>query len=330
MKNIHSHLRLQRGLTLTELVVAMAVAGILLAGGYGIFLAQQKTYAVQNQVAEMQQNARAAMNMLTRDLRMAGHGVPDLWSVDINGNTYSSTVTADGTTVTLLGCFGPPGGYLATSAGKGDTQIFLVNDKQLENFDDSHTGDRSYIFIGEYDKALVTDINYDDNTLTIDTDPALPENQGLKKRYPTTRLSASADSGDNQIRVLSTANILAGDILTLGDERLYVTDIAGNTISFSRGLLFGYPRATRVNPIPVYFVQALQYNLRSDGVVTRHDLWARGQRTRLAENIRALNVTQTDLGPYRITLTARTGVPDETGKFRSRTYCFTVRVRNRM
>ena len=41
-------IRRQRGLTLTELVVAMAVAGILLAAGYGIFLTQQKTYAVQD------------------------------------------------------------------------------------------------------------------------------------------------------------------------------------------------------------------------------------------------------------------------------------------
>ena len=69
--------RHQRGLTLTELAVAMAVAGILLAAGYGIFVAQQKTYAVQDQVVQIQQNARVAMNLVARDLRMAGHGRPD-------------------------------------------------------------------------------------------------------------------------------------------------------------------------------------------------------------------------------------------------------------
>jgi type IV pilus assembly protein PilW len=72
----NSNLGLQRGLTLTELAIAMAVAGIFLAAAYGIFLTQQKTYAVQDQVAEVQQHARVTMNMLARDLRMAGHGIP--------------------------------------------------------------------------------------------------------------------------------------------------------------------------------------------------------------------------------------------------------------
>jgi prepilin-type N-terminal cleavage/methylation domain-containing protein len=339
MKPIDSCLSARSGLTLTELVVAMAVAGILVGAGYGIFTTQHRTYVIQDQVVEMQQNARTAMNALTRDLRMAGHGVPDLWSVDINGNTYSSKVTAIGSTMTLLGCFGPPEGYLARSAAIGDTRIVLDNDEQLKRFDDSGTGDRRYIFIGEYDKAIITELDYDDNTLTLDTDPGVTGNQGLKKRYPATRLRGAATIGDIQITVSSTNHFQTGDILILGDERLYVIGIAGDdTIDFdtdpkkpgNQSLRFAYPSGTRVNPIPVYRVQALRYHLGDDGILRRHDLETNGQRRAVAENIEAVDITRTDSGTYHITLTAKTDGPDEAGRYRGRTYRFTVRVRNRL
>ncbi len=304
--------RLHSGLTLIELVVAMAVAGILLAGGYGIFLSHQRTYAVQDQVVEIQQNARVAMNLLARDLRMAGHGVPKLWPVDIGGITYSDPVTAVGTTLTLLGCFGAPEGYLSTSADIGATQIELVD---ASDFD---TVDRRYIFIGEYDKVI---INFKDgNKLTL--------NQGLKKRYPTTRLSADADSGDTDISVDTPHSFLVGDIVTLGDERFYVTGIAGNTITFNKPLQFEYPSSARLNPIPVYRVQALRYAINADGIITRQDLETGGPRRQLAENIQTLAITPISSTVYGISLTARTSVPDDAGRFRSRTYTFTVKVRN--
>ena len=331
MRTLDSFIRMQRGLTLIELVVAMAVAGILLAAGYGIFLTQQKTYAVQDQVAEIQQNARVAMNMLARDVRMAGHGVP-MWDVSIGGTTYSDTVTAVGSTMTLLGCFGAPEGYLRTSAGKEATQIVLVDSDQASKFD---TGDRGYVFIGEYDKAIIDTIS--GNALTIDTDPALDGNQGLRKRYPTARLDGAVEAGANQISVDNTNNIQVGDILTLGDERLYVTGITPTTIEFDTDpttpltrdpLQEGYQSLTLVNPIPVYRVQALQYAL-TNGRITREDL-ADGGAVRLAENIQSFTITpQIANNPtYDIEITARTDVPDDAGRFPGRAYDFTVRVRN--
>jgi prepilin-type N-terminal cleavage/methylation domain-containing protein len=301
----------EKGLSLTELAVAMAVAGILLAAGYGIFLTQQKTYAVQDQVAEIQQNARVAMNLLMRDVRMAGHGVPTLWPVVIGGNTYSDTVTAAGDTLTLLGCFGAPRGYLSRSANVGAREIQLVD---ASDFD---TGDRRYVFVGEYDKNIIERI--EGNRLFL-IEP-------LTKRYPTTRLTAQSNPGDTEISVTDTAEILAGDILTLGNERLYVTLVSGDSISFSNPLELEYPVGTRVNPIPVYFVQALQYVRGSDNIITREDL-SGGGRQHLAENIEALSFTEVAAGTFEIALTAETDVPDGAGRNRSRAYRFTVRGRN--
>lgn len=310
MKSSEHHVRGQTGLTLAELMVAMAVAGILLAAGYGVFLTQQKTYAVQDRVAKLQQNARAAMNLITRDLRMAGHGLPT-WSVQIGGKTYSKAVTAMGDTLMILGCFGAPASYLSASVDSGETRIRLVDPGRF------NTGDRKYIFIGEYDKAVIRDIV--GNRLDLE--------HPLKKRYPTTRLAAAANPGDSQISVQDTAHILAGDILPLGDERLYVSGVGGNVITFGNPLKFEYTSQTRFNPVPVFFVQALRYTLDRDGRIKREDLSGGGKQT-LAENIEALTFSEVSHGVYQIALSARANVPDDDGRFRSRTYDFRVRVRN--
>ena len=62
----------QQGFTLTELLVAMAMVGIVMAAVYSTYKSQQDTYVAQEQVAEMQQNLRASLYQLARDLRMAG------------------------------------------------------------------------------------------------------------------------------------------------------------------------------------------------------------------------------------------------------------------
>lgn len=62
-----------RGFTLVELLVAMVIATIVLAAIYGSYLVQQNHYLAQSQVTEMQQNIRAAMDLISRDIRMAGY-----------------------------------------------------------------------------------------------------------------------------------------------------------------------------------------------------------------------------------------------------------------
>jgi prepilin-type N-terminal cleavage/methylation domain-containing protein len=67
------YLRLnQKGITLIELLVALVILGLVVAGIYRVFVAQSKAYTVQDQVVEVQQNVRSAMELLLRDLRMAG------------------------------------------------------------------------------------------------------------------------------------------------------------------------------------------------------------------------------------------------------------------
>ena len=67
----------RKGMTLIELLVALVVSGILVAGVYRTFVSQQNTFTVQEQVVDMQQNVRLAINRMTRELRMAGYGRMD-------------------------------------------------------------------------------------------------------------------------------------------------------------------------------------------------------------------------------------------------------------
>jgi prepilin-type N-terminal cleavage/methylation domain-containing protein len=62
----------KKGVTLIELLVALVICGIVIAGIYRVFIAQTRAYTVQDQVAEVQQTIRSAMELMLRDIRMAG------------------------------------------------------------------------------------------------------------------------------------------------------------------------------------------------------------------------------------------------------------------
>ncbi len=63
----------QNGLTLVEIMVAVALSVILLAGVIQIFVGTKGTYRLQDNMSRLQENGRFALNYLTRDVRMAGY-----------------------------------------------------------------------------------------------------------------------------------------------------------------------------------------------------------------------------------------------------------------
>lgn len=70
----------EKGITLIELLVALIISAAVIAGIYRVFVAQSKAYTVQEQVVEVQQGTRSAMEILLRDLRMAGFDSDDVGS----------------------------------------------------------------------------------------------------------------------------------------------------------------------------------------------------------------------------------------------------------
>ncbi|MES1210585.1 MAG: prepilin-type N-terminal cleavage/methylation domain-containing protein, partial [Pseudomonadota bacterium] len=64
-----------RGMTLVELMVALAVAGVVMSSAFVFFAAQRRVYDAQIKVLGVQQNLWAAMDTLSRFVRSAGTGM---------------------------------------------------------------------------------------------------------------------------------------------------------------------------------------------------------------------------------------------------------------
>lgn len=65
--------KIQRGISLVEIMVAL-IAGLILTGGMiQIYASNHQTYRVADASARIQENARLALELLARDIRMAGY-----------------------------------------------------------------------------------------------------------------------------------------------------------------------------------------------------------------------------------------------------------------
>jgi len=62
----------RQGFSLVELMIAMLVGMIVLGSLYNLFTVQSKILGNQEMAVEMQQNARMAMDIMTREMRLAG------------------------------------------------------------------------------------------------------------------------------------------------------------------------------------------------------------------------------------------------------------------
>ena len=78
----------ERGFTIVELLIALTIGLIVLAALVSVFIQQRKTYDVQVQITEMIQSARAAMDMMSREIRMAAY---DPTGAGFDGIIYNAT-----------------------------------------------------------------------------------------------------------------------------------------------------------------------------------------------------------------------------------------------
>jgi type IV pilus assembly protein PilW len=88
-----------KGITLIELLVGLLICGLVIAGIYRVFVAQSKAYTVQDQVVEVQQSIRSAMEILLRDLRMAGFDDDNLQSPITIANPIATPLADNSITV---------------------------------------------------------------------------------------------------------------------------------------------------------------------------------------------------------------------------------------
>ena len=180
--NMDTQFKKGKGLTLIELLIALTISAILIAAIYRTFIGQQKTYTVQEQVADMQQNVRVAINRMMREIRMAGFGnVSNIlppqgqpfeaihWSGMelitfnniINPSNNKNNVSQNDDQITIIGAFEQVSTLAVDHSGGKDT-IQLV--EKASEFDTKY---RKYICIGGVESHTIKKIDPAINTITL-------------------------------------------------------------------------------------------------------------------------------------------------------------------
>jgi type IV pilus assembly protein PilW len=125
-----------RGFTLAELLVGLFISGVVMTTILSAYYSQKKSYAVQDQLAAMVQNLRAAMDSMAREIRIAGY--------DPTGLANAGIVVADTTSITVTEDLDGDGAIagdesityaLADSDGDGDTDLERNSNLIAENID---------------------------------------------------------------------------------------------------------------------------------------------------------------------------------------------------
>ena len=110
----------QRGFTLLELMVASSMGLIVLAAMTSLFKTGMDTTYTVTQRAETQQNMRAAIELLTKDLSLAGAGLPSGGLQLVTGGTVSRFACNQTGTCYI------PGGTYPNSGGGGPNYMYGI------------------------------------------------------------------------------------------------------------------------------------------------------------------------------------------------------------
>jgi len=282
--------RRQKGFSLVEMLIAMVIALVVIGGVYRTFTVQQKTFVVQEQVSEAQQSVRAVMDLIARDIRMAGFGRPP-WAVDTLSEAVTITVGPQPTPnrvikLELVGVFGGPIALLQNPATMGDQQIILNHNAVLD----------------QNDNLLVFEQYYDSDPSGDPLSPPIPS-----IRYTNVVVwNGTGEEGSVTIDI-------DGDGSTGGQDGLEV-DFRADADSDSNRKVYSQ----------VYRVEAMEY----EWTETTGELRRNGSV--LAANVDNFQITDLNNGSYQVTIKVetRTNDPDFAGGHRERTLTSTIRARN--
>ena len=73
VNDLKSYTSVQRGLTLIEIMIALVIGSVLVAGAGKIFISSKRNVETQLNLQQIQENARYALDLICRDLRRAGY-----------------------------------------------------------------------------------------------------------------------------------------------------------------------------------------------------------------------------------------------------------------
>ena len=175
MQGLKKRTHEQKGFTLVELLVVVLVFFFVVAAVFDAYISQHHASVIQAQVSDMQQNARVAMDFLSKDIRMAGFGRPagavngfsDAISPAINNDATGGNNVLSGTDqVTVVTGYRQVSTLTSAASAEATTITLVANASQFD------TDKKKFVCIegiGQIDNYQVTGIA--GNVLTVS--PAL-------------------------------------------------------------------------------------------------------------------------------------------------------------
>jgi len=152
------------GFSLIELLIVLVISSILVAALYRTLIGQQKTYTIEDQVVDMQQNVRLSISQMIKKIRMAGYGGKIFNSFgNVNGFTNiitpmhnANNVGTGDDSITII--VADDISVLTQNAAKGSSLLYLSD----AVFD---TGKKKYLCLNGQNNYLVQSVS--GNTVTL-------------------------------------------------------------------------------------------------------------------------------------------------------------------
>ncbi len=143
MNSFSKKIKSPRGISFLEVIIALIIMGAVTTAIFQLYLTQHKNYMTQDDVTTIQQNARASIDELGRQIRMSGYDLPMTVDPVVSANTNPDTITV---TYRSNDCET----YLATAMSQPSAQLECASDVSC-----FHAGQWVYIYepdstIGEW------------------------------------------------------------------------------------------------------------------------------------------------------------------------------------
>ena len=182
---------------MVELMVSMGIGMVILAAVTTTFMSQTRIYNAQEQINEMQQNVRGALDILSRELKMAGYK-PN--GGGFNGVTYSTTqlmvqadLNSDGAISTsstaneqITYAFDSANQQITRAVGSGSAQVLA-----------EHIAAFTFNYLDSAGAATTVSANIRQVSITITAKTAKPDpNYTSDDGYRTYTMSATITPGN--------------------------------------------------------------------------------------------------------------------------------------
>lgn len=261
----------KRGLTLLELLISSVMALIIIGAGLGLYLNQHKTWIIEGQITDMQQNGRVAIEELSNKIMMAGYGLPNGVNPIIAKNSNPDTITVlymyeNGCQATITVAMSQPSSDL--SCGGQDISCFNQNTWAYMYDPSTLTGEFFYITqvqVGSYSIQHTT--------------------MALSKSYPVNSKVMMVNS--NKYYLDTTTDPNHPKLMRMGPDmspQVFSEDIYD--LQFSYGLASGV-----YVDVPATGKIVREVRITVKARTTKHDLQLSGYRNRIfASSVKVRNL----------------------------------------